>query len=224
MVQSLDVEVPGSDFGQVIQEFLSEHIEKCELGFLGLVHRALHTSCAQHNGQRRRSGEPYLTHPIAVAILVRRCNMSESALIAALLHDCVEDCKITPPEIRQWFGDAVADIVEALTKQKNEDPDEYFDRIIKASSAPREKTWEAAAVKILDRLHNLSCPYSGDSDREIRLLNETVYGGFCKMCIHCRDYIPDEFVLVYDRLVDQVIYLATTRLAKAKAEFLNPAS
>ena len=68
-----------------------------------------------HQGQLRRSGEPYVTHPIAVAAIVAELGMDSPTIAAALLHDAVEDTTVSLDDLRDQFGDAVADIVDGVT-------------------------------------------------------------------------------------------------------------
>ena len=96
-----------------------------------------------HSGQVDKAGNPYLSHPLAVADGVE----GEDAKIAAILHDTVEDTFVTVESIRNLFGDAVADAVEALTHREDED---YFDYVRRAGKNPI-----ARQVKLSDLRHNM---------------------------------------------------------------------
>ena len=96
-----------------------------------------------HFGQTDKAGNPYLSHPLAVADGVE----GEDAKIAALLHDTVEDTFVTVETIRNLFGDAVADAVEALTHREDED---YFTYVRRAGKNPI-----ARQVKLSDLRHNM---------------------------------------------------------------------
>ena len=78
--------------------------------------RAWSVGAAAHAGQTRRSGEPYITHPIAVAAQCAEWKLDVQALMAALLHDAIEDCGVTKPELIERFGAPVAELVDGLTK------------------------------------------------------------------------------------------------------------
>ena len=80
------------------------------------LERAYHTAEHYHRGQIRKSGEPYITHPLAVATILAELGMTESTLCAALLHDTVEDTSYTLDQLRADFGDEIARLVDGVTK------------------------------------------------------------------------------------------------------------
>ena len=80
------------------------------------VRQAYRFADEAHLGQIRNSGEPYITHPIAVARQCAEWKLDAQALMAALLHDAIEDCGVTKPELIERFGASVADLVDGLTK------------------------------------------------------------------------------------------------------------
>ena len=83
---------------------------------VGLLERAYETADRYHAGQQRRSGDPYITHPLAVATILAELGMTEATLAAALLHDTIEDTAYTLEELRRDFGDEVAMLVDGVTK------------------------------------------------------------------------------------------------------------
>ena len=96
-----------------------------------------------HLGQTDKAGNPYITHPVAVAAGVE----GEDAKIVALLHDTVEDTFVTIRTLRELFGDTVADAVDCLTRRENED---YFAYVRRAGANPIART-----VKLSDLAHNM---------------------------------------------------------------------
>ena len=100
-------------FQDVLNGYLkSNHRKKVEI-----IKRAYHFAKEAHKGIRRRSGEPYIMHPIAVArIASREIGLGSTSICAALLHDVVEDTEYTVEDIRQHFGPKIAQLVEGLTK------------------------------------------------------------------------------------------------------------
>ena len=78
------------------------------------VKRAYEYAERKHDGQKRKSGEPYIIHPLAVAEIVAEIGLDTDAIVAALLHDCLEDTDASFEEISRMFGTTVADLVEAL--------------------------------------------------------------------------------------------------------------
>src|SRR5208283_1094526 len=83
---------------------------------VAFIMKAYEFSQEHHKGQQRESGEPYLAHPLEVAILLAEMRLDATALVAGLLHDAVEDTTVTIDEIKAEFGDQVAHIVEGVTK------------------------------------------------------------------------------------------------------------
>ncbi len=83
-----------------------------------LLRRAYAYAEAKHSGQTRRSGEPYITHPLAVATILTELEMDDATLAAGLLHDVVEDCGVTRDQLAAEFGDEIADLVDGVTKLK----------------------------------------------------------------------------------------------------------
>ena len=83
---------------------------------LDIISPCLRAFPEHHSGQQRASGEPYLVHPLEVAILLAEMKLDTTAIAAGLLHDSVEDTSVTTEEIREQFGEQVAHIVEGVTK------------------------------------------------------------------------------------------------------------
>ena len=83
-----------------------------------LLRRAYAYAEAKHEGQSRRSGEPYITHPVAVTTILTELEMDDATLAAGLLHDVVEDCGVSRDQIAADFGDEIADLVDGVTKLK----------------------------------------------------------------------------------------------------------
>lgn len=141
-----------------------------------------------HCGQTRQSGEPYDTHPLAVAeILFDLLGADADALCAALLHDVVEDSDTTLATIRADFGDAVANIVDGVSKldsvQKsvgsaNTSKEETLRKLIGAGG----RDWRVFAVKLCDRLHNMRTlgPVSREKQRRVALETSVVYAPLAK--------------------------------------------
>ena len=83
-----------------------------------LLRRAYAYAAEKHEGQSRRSGEPYITHPVAVTTILTELEMDDATLVAGLLHDVVEDCGVSRDEIAAEFGEEIADLVDGVTKLK----------------------------------------------------------------------------------------------------------
>lgn len=122
------------------------------------LHKAILVSEKAHEGQFRVSGEPYITHPFAVTEILLDCKADIITLVAALLHDVVEDTDYTIEYIRDIFGKKVADIVEGLTKfDKKQIPnkEEYEAINLKKLLLATQGDIRVAIIKVIDRLHNV---------------------------------------------------------------------
>ena len=125
---------------------------------LDLIKKAYVFSAKVHEGQMRKSGEPYLMHPIAVADIVATLKLDEASICAALLHDTVEDTLATVEDLRELFGDEIAHLVDGLTKlskvtfqTKEERQAENFRKMLIAMS----RDIRVILVKLADRTHNM---------------------------------------------------------------------
>ena len=125
---------------------------------LGRIRAAYETARMAHAGQLRRDGSPYVTHCIAAADISVDIGLDEDSIIAALLHDVIEDTNLTHDDIARQFGSAVADIVEGVTKltrvQYTSKEDEQAENLRKMLMA-MAKDIRVILIKIADRLHNM---------------------------------------------------------------------
>jgi (p)ppGpp synthase/HD superfamily hydrolase len=119
-----------------------------------LVARARELASEAHEGQRRKDdGSPYITHPIGVAGLLDDAEFSDEVIAAALLHDVVEDTDLDPGELRERFGERVAELVEALSEDN--DISDYEERKREHREQVEESGPDAVAIYIADKLSNL---------------------------------------------------------------------
>lgn len=120
--------------------------------------RAVRFAATAHEGQRRKDRTqptPLIAHPVMVALLVQGCGLPERAVIAALLHDVVEDTETPLEAIRAAFGEEVAALVDALTEPPKPTPWEARKEAYLASLGCLDHPPEAAAVSLADKLHNM---------------------------------------------------------------------
>jgi GTP pyrophosphokinase len=125
---------------------------------LGRIRAAFEYAQAAHANQRRKDGSPYVTHPLAAAEIVAEMGLDEEAIMAALLHDCIEDTGVTHEDIAKRFGTNVAEIVEGVTKlsrvtytSKEEEQMENLRKMLMAMA----KDIRVIIIKMADRLHNM---------------------------------------------------------------------
>jgi GTP diphosphokinase / guanosine-3',5'-bis(diphosphate) 3'-diphosphatase len=140
------------------------------------IRAAFELAAKAHQEQRRKSGEPYITHPIAVArICAEEIGLGATAIICALLHDVVEDTSIELEEIREQFGNEVANIVDGLTKldSLHESVSPQAENITKVLRAMTSDS-RVVLVKMADRLHNLRTIGSMPAHKQIKIAAETM--------------------------------------------------
>ena len=122
----------------------------------GLVRDAIETARLAHAGQLRRGsdGHPYIEHPVAVAELLATCEYDDEILAAALLHDVVEKSEVAMAQLRERFGDRVADMVEALTE--DETIEDYTERKREQRRRVSKSGTDAMAIFAADKLTNVA--------------------------------------------------------------------
>ena len=121
-----------------------------------LVERAYETAAFLHRDQRRRSGEAYITHPLAVATILAELGMSGPTLAAALLHDTVEDCGYSLDSLREDFGDEVAELVDGVTKlDKVKYGEASAAETVRKMVVAMARDIRVLVIKLADRLHNM---------------------------------------------------------------------
>ena len=142
------------------------------------IKRAFFLAKEAHQGVRRRSGEPYFLHPIAVAqIVVDEIGLGVKSVVAALLHDVVEDTDYTVEDMEHIFGHKIASMVDGLTKMSgvfNTDTSlqaEYFRKVLLTLS----DDVRVILIKIADRLHNMRTLGAMPQNKQIKITSETIY-------------------------------------------------
>ena len=142
------------------------------------INRAFQYAYDGHNGQNRKSGEPYITHPLHVAIYLCELNFDKETIAAALLHDLIEDTDISYEDLKKEFGEEVADIVDGVTKLdkiKYSSNEEAKADAIRKMVIAMSKDIRVLILKLADRLHNIqTIEYHQDWKQE-KIANETLY-------------------------------------------------
>ena len=139
---------------RLIGRFLEHHAD----GDVEVIRRAGAAAIKAHEGQLRRTGEPYVTHPIAVADIAADLGLDEATITAALLHDAVEDTGITKEWLAQEFGDQVAAVVDGVTKLDRlefDSKEEQQAATIRKMFIAMAQDWRVLLIKLADRLHNM---------------------------------------------------------------------
>jgi len=156
-----------------------EELVSSQLGQQALqdVHRAFLVGAHAHHGQTRKSGEPYILHPVAVARILADMAMDSETLIAAILHDTIEDTPLTKEEVVELFGEVVGEIVDGVTKLDKvrfstqlEAAAESFRKMMLAMS----KDIRVILIKLADRLHNMRTLGVMRPEKKRRIAKETL--------------------------------------------------
>lgn len=143
-----------------------------------LIKKAFYASAEAHKDMRRKSGEPYIYHPIAVAqIAVEEIGLGTTSIIASLLHDVVEDTDVTLQDIEKDFGPKVARIIDGLTKiatvsgnTAHMQAENFRKMLLSISDDVR-----VILIKLADRLHNMRTLDSMARDKQLKIASETIY-------------------------------------------------
>jgi len=139
----------------VLDAFLRRH----DVAETPMIVAAAELATAAHDGQRRRSGEAYVTHPIAVAKVVAELGLDAQSVAAALLHDAVEDTGVTIDDVEASFGSVVARIVDGVTKLDRlqfDSKEAQQAATVRKMLVAMADDWRVLVIKLADRLHNMS--------------------------------------------------------------------
>jgi GTP pyrophosphokinase len=144
-----------------------------------LIRKAFNLSVEAHSNQRRKTGEPYIFHPISVAkIVANEIGLGAVSIVAALLHDVVEDTKYTINDIEQLFGETVARIVSGLTKisslKKDKDHSIQAENFRKMLLTLHDDV-RVILIKVADRLHNMQTMDAMPAHKQVKIASETLY-------------------------------------------------
>ncbi len=158
-------------------QVLKERIAYLPDAEVELVLRAFQVGAAAHAGQERKSGEPYITHPVAVAGILAELGLDAETLIAAILHDTLEDTELSRESLAGEFGEVVAELVDGVTKldkmrfgSRQEADAESFRKMLLAMA----RDLRVILIKLADRLHNMRTLGAKDALSRRRIARETL--------------------------------------------------
>ncbi|MBB6186585.1 bifunctional (p)ppGpp synthetase/guanosine-3',5'-bis(diphosphate) 3'-pyrophosphohydrolase [Rhodanobacter sp. MP7CTX1] len=156
---------------------LKERIAYLPEGQVERVLRAFQVGAQAHEGQERKSGEPYITHPVAVAGILAELGLDAETIIAAILHDTLEDTELSRDALAAEFGEVVAELVDGVTKldkmrfgSRQEADAESFRKMLLAMA----RDLRVILIKLADRLHNMRTLGAKDADSRRRIARETL--------------------------------------------------
>ena len=157
----------------ILYSTLSDYLSQDEVE---LVKKAYKIADKAHSGQYRKSGEAYISHPMSVALILAELKLDYLCIVAAILHDCIEDTSITNEDVKNEFGEQVAHIVEGVSKltsleftSSSQKQARNFQKLILAMS----KDMRVMIIKLADRLHNMRTIGSMSEEKRIQKAKET---------------------------------------------------
>ncbi len=202
---------------------IREHNTKADVA---LVERAYRTAEHYHTGQTRKSGDDYITHPLAVATILAGLGLNEATLCAALLHDTVEDTSYTLDQLRADFGDEVATMVDGVTK---------LDKVTYGESAKAEtirkmvlamsRDIRVLVIKLADRLHNMRTVHYLRQDKQARIARDTleIYAPLAhRLGMNAIKWELEDrsFAVIEPRVYNEIVKLVASR-APMRDEFIS---
>jgi guanosine-3',5'-bis(diphosphate) 3'-pyrophosphohydrolase len=194
-----------------------------------MIKNAYHYAAEVHKTQKRQSGDPYISHPLAVANILAELKLDGPTITTALLHDTIEDTKATYEEVRTNFGEEIADLVEGVTKiskleveKKSLTAGENFRKLILATS----RDIRVLLVKLADRLHNMRTINSIDKkEKRERIAKETmeIYAPLAeRMGMHkVRDELEDKSFAVLNDEARSLIVSRVKEISPGRTKIFN---
>src|SRR5512141_1736326 len=193
---------------------------------LGLLERAYRTAEELHRTQTRKSGDPYLTHPLAVATILADIGMTEPTLVAALLHDTVEDTPYTLDQLRADFGDEVAVLVDGVTKlDKVKYGDTAQAETIRKMIVAMSRDIRVLVIKLADRLHNMRTLRYLKQEKQERIARETldIYAPLAhRLGMNTLKWELEDlaFATLHPKMYDEIVRMVAER-APSRDQFLT---
>jgi (p)ppGpp synthase/HD superfamily hydrolase len=137
-----------------------------------LINKAIYFARKYHGSQKRKSGEPYYSHPLEVAYMIADYNLKTEIIAASILHDIIEDTEVTVEMIQSTFGNRIAEMVDRLTRDRPDGTKLSVEQIL--NNAYQLKDKEVLLIKLFDRLHNIQTIGSIKTERQKEIAEETL--------------------------------------------------
>jgi len=137
-----------------------------------LINKAIYWAKKYHDGQFRKSGEPFYTHPLEVAYLVSEYKLTTNVIVTAILHDIVEDTEVTAGMILDEFGRRIEEMVDRLTRDRPDGSKLSVEEIL--SNAYEKDDKEVLLIKVIDRLHNMQTISAKKPEKQKKTINDTL--------------------------------------------------
>src|SRR5919107_4785981 len=192
---------------------------------LALLERAYAEADKWHTGQMRKSGDPYITHPLAVTTILADIGMTEPTLAAALLHDTVEDTPYTLEQVRQDFGEEIAQLVDGVTKlDKVKYGDSAQAETIRKMIVAMSRDIRVLVIKLADRLHNMRTLRYVKQETQERVARETldIYAPLAhRLGMNTLKWELEDlaFATLHPKIYDEIVRMVAER-APSRDQFL----
>jgi (p)ppGpp synthase/HD superfamily hydrolase len=182
----------------------------------GLIDKAIYWAKKYHDGQFRKSGEPYYTHPIEVAYLVSEYKLKTDVIVTAILHDIVEDTEVTAGMILDEFGRRIEEMVDRLTRDRPDGSKLSVEEILDNAYAKDDK--EVLLIKVVDRLHNMQTLGAKTVEKQKKTANNTL-----EKIISCSENIEihKELVLLAAKIVKPAFCSSLNKIYSKTPIYIN---
>jgi GTP pyrophosphokinase len=170
-----------------IEQVRSRALQYLPADSLGVIDAAYQFAAVAHDGQRRKSGEPYLNHPVAAALILTDLHLDPSAIAAAILHDVPEDCGVAISDLEKRFGPEIASLVDGVTKlskvtslaHDGRNPAKAGEEVVQAENLRKmliamAEDIRVVLIKLADRLHNMRTLSALPPERQRAIAQETM--------------------------------------------------
>jgi (p)ppGpp synthase/HD superfamily hydrolase len=137
-----------------------------------LINKAIYWAKKYHDGQLRKSGEPFYSHPLEVAYMISDYNLKTDVIAASILHDIIEDTEVTVRMIQNTFGQRIAEMVDRLTRDRPDGSKLSVGEIL--NNSYQEKDREVLLIKLFDRLHNMQTLGVKSPEKIKKIADETL--------------------------------------------------
>jgi (p)ppGpp synthase/HD superfamily hydrolase len=137
-----------------------------------LINKAIYWAKKYHGNQKRKSGEPYYTHPLEVAYMISDHKLKTDLIVASILHDIIEDTEVTVEMIEGTFGQRIAEMVDMLTRDRPDGTKLTIEEVI--NNAYKKADKEVLLIKLIDRLHNIQTIGSLSAKKIEKTITETL--------------------------------------------------
>ncbi len=171
MIHLLSITLESCQYSTKLTTKLTSLDTENTLDFV-LINKAIYWAKSYHHGQCRKSGEPFYSHPLAVAFMISDYMLKNNTIVASILHDIVEDTEVTIAMVVDTFGWRIAEMVDRLTRDRPNGVKLSVEEIL--INAYHQQDKEVLMIKIVDRIHNLHTIQCFNRNKQIKIKQQTL--------------------------------------------------